>query len=165
MRMKLYHCLVLNNIIDEAHKDKFLIDIIKNNNSVSIHFRLTDYLVMSSLNLKRDYYINALKFFKKNDFFVIFSDDINAVKQMNLFSEYKHVFYVENKSVACDLYYMSLCKNNIIANSSFSFWGGVLNKNNKKVVVCPYRFIGNSAKEAMYMNGNYYPDSWKTIDN
>ena len=63
-------------------------------------------------------------------------------------------------SAGIDMYVMSLCDNNIIANSSFSFWGAFLNKNKEKKVICPHDFIGQQCTDYVYMNGNWYPDNW-----
>lgn len=152
------------SIIDEANRDQLLMDKIVNENSVSIHFRKTDYLVMSSLNLNINYYEKALQYFDNSYYYIVFSDDIDLVKKEGLLGKYKNVVYVEGKSPGCDLYYMSSCKNNIIANSSFSFWGGELNTNKNKKVVCPYDYIGDVAKEYQYINGNWFPSSWRSIN-
>ena len=62
-----------------------------------------------------------------------------------------------------DMYLMTLCDGNIIANSTFSFWGAFLNRHENKKVVCPHDFIGENVKEYLYINGNYYPESWIAI--
>lgn len=131
--------------------------------TVSVHFRKGDYLILSSLNLTLDYYKKALGVFEKEKYkFVVFSDDIESCKNTGIFDGYD-VFYMESHSAGVDMYVMSLCNNNIIANSSFSFWGAMLNKNKDKKVVCPHDFIGESAQEFLYMNGNWYPEAWIAV--
>jgi hypothetical protein len=130
---------------------------------VSVHFRKTDYLVLSSLNLDDDYYTKALQYFSADQYaLLIFSDDIESCKDSSLFVGYE-VFYSYAKNPGIDLCIMSLCDHNIIANSSFSFWGAFLNKNINKKVVYPYDYMGQSAKEFAYVNGNYYPSGWIAI--
>lgn len=131
--------------------------------TVGVHFRRTDYLIMSSLNLSEKYYEKAMKLFPEKSTFVVFSDDIEEVKNMELFRTRKNVIFMEANSQAVDMYLMTLCSNLIIANSSFSFWGGYLNGNKEKKVVCPHDFIGKDCKEFLYMNGNWYPDDWIAI--
>ena len=52
---------------------------------------------------------------------------------------------------------MSQCQHNIIANSSFSWWGAWLNKNPHKLVITPYKFTNNKNSE------NIIPDTWIKI--
>lgn len=128
--------------------------------TVSVHFRKGDYLILSSLNLTLDYYKNALSYFDKDKYkLVIFSDDIESCKNTGIFDGYE-VHYMDAHSAGVDMYIMSLCDNNIIANSSFSFWGAFLNKNKEKKVVCPHDFIGQQCTDYTYMNGNWYPENW-----
>lgn len=69
--------------------------------------------------------------------YIIFSDDISWCKK-NLII--KNSIYVNSKETRIpheDIHLMSLCNNNIIANSSFSWWGAWLNKNEDKIVIAP----------------------------
>ena len=127
---------------------------------VSVHFRRGDYLILSSLNLGLDYYKKALENFDKDQYgLLIFSDDIEYCKNIGIFDGYD-VNYMDSHSAAVDMYIMSLCHSNIIANSSFSFWGAFLNRHLDKKVVCPHDFIGQSDKNNNYINGKYYPHTW-----
>ena len=137
---------------------------------ISVHVRRTDYLIVSSLNLDASYYKKAISYFNPNECqFLIFSDDIEGCKKMGIFKNlesrggYADVLFMPPNSAGVDMYLMTLCDSNIIANSTFSFWGAFLNKHENKKVVCPHDFIGNNAKEYLYINGNYYPDDWIAI--
>ena len=59
-----------------------------------------------------------------------------------------------------DMQIMSLCKHNIIANSSFSWWGAWLNNNPNKMVVAPSRFFNGNIED----DSHIIPKSWKTIE-
>lgn len=135
----------------------------KNSYKVSIHFRRTDYLMMSSLCLSDAYYVDAMEQFNsKITTFLIFSDDIEEIKNLKIFKN-KDVIFMSGQTAAVDMCLMSMCNGNIIANSTFSFWGAMLNRNDDKKVVCPHDFIGSSSPELCYMNGNWYPDHWTAI--
>ena len=134
-----------------------------NKETVAVHFRRGDYLSLASLNLKRSYYKKALHFFSPKHYqLVIFSDDINYCKNIKIFSKYA-VNYAIGNNPGEDMCLMSLCSHNIIANSTFSFWAAMLNKNPNKKVLCPEKFMGKKDKEHTYINGNYYPKTWIAI--
>jgi hypothetical protein len=56
---------------------------------------------------------------------------------------------------------MSLCKNNIIANSTFSWWGAYLNSNANKIVFAPNKWFADSKKN--FESKNIIPDNWEKI--
>lgn len=125
-----------------SNSAKEILEKIKNSeDSVSVHFRRTDYVNHSDFNIKDDdYQIRAIQKIKSdlpNARLFIFSDDIRWVKEnVNLHKDSVFVSSPEIKDYE-ELYLMSQCKNNIIANSSFSWWGAWLNNNPKKIVIAP----------------------------
>jgi len=107
--------------------------------SVGIHIRRTDYAKNPQLGiLPVNYYCRAAHFFKQMsiDFtFYVFSDDPDWVEaNLNIQSPFQ---VVRGYSSFEDFYLMSQCQNNIIANSSFSWWAAWLNPNPDKIVVVP----------------------------
>lgn len=119
--------------------------ILSEKNSVSIHVRLGDYTSViwrgrygGAGLLDRNYYIDCLNELKKNysDLKIfVFSDDVNLTKYMfeNIIDE--PIEFVEGcETDAEEFYLMSICKHNIIANSTFSWWAAWLNKNPDKKV-------------------------------
>ena len=120
-----------------------LFDIISNSQSVSVHVRRGDYNEhFLHGNIANEQYIkNAIDYIKskvENPVFFIFSDDPDWCKN-NIQSNGNECYYVTGnaKSVEQDLILMSCCKHNIIANSSFSWWGQELNRNEGKIVISP----------------------------
>jgi len=130
-----------NNISYNAQKH--LINI-KNSQSVSLHIRRGDYVENTHTNTVHgtcslNYYKESSKYIYKNienPSFYIFSDDINWCKDNFDFLKDK-VFVDDTEDQFDDLELMRCCKHNIIANSTFSWWGAWLNENRDKIVICP----------------------------
>lgn len=136
------------------------------NNSCSIHIRRGDYLGQQNFHPIQsiDYYNNAIKELYGQDFevikninFLIFSDDINWCKN-NI--KLPNIHFIENNIDVIDLYLMSKCENNIIANSSFSWWGAWLNNNKNKKVVAPKKWFGSALN---HNTSDLIPDEWIKI--
>jgi hypothetical protein len=121
-----------------------LIEKLRAIESVSLHVRIGDYAAAAYNSffggLTSDYYQRAIHFVRQktsSPVFFVFSDDIGWCKK-NLPLE--NVTYIEHNrgdNSYNDLVLMSHCKHNIMANSSFSWWGAWLNENPSKIVVAP----------------------------
>lgn len=150
---------------DLGSKSKELMSEIQNSNSISVHIRRGDYLRYTHKFkiLSEDYYNGAVKLIKekvKNPMFFIFSDDINYVKE-----NYSKIFgsnsvYVSGQNIPDyeELYLMNNCKHNIIANSTFSWWGAWLNHNNNKIVIAPKQYRQDDKEMS-----DFIPKSWISI--
>lgn len=112
--------------------------------SVSIHVRRGDFITnkANSQFVGIDYYITAIKKINKSIFnpvFFIFSDDISWCKEnlTPLINRVQFINHNKGKNSYKDLVLMSNCKHNIIANSTFSWWGAWLNQNKNKIFIKP----------------------------
>lgn len=105
-------------------------DYISNSNNAQIH----------NVDLT-DYYGNAIEYMTRQldgPIFYVFTDDPTWVSdKMNLPKNHVLVSLNYGLNSFFDMYLMSQCKNHILANSTFSWWGSWLNKNKSKLVVCP----------------------------
>jgi len=153
---------------DYIIKNLNLIDIKKNLSNkysnldkfTSLHIRRGDYLNKQQYHniLNLQYYKNALKLIN-NENILIFSDDIEWCKQNLNFINNK--IFATNQYDYEDLILMSMCKNNIIANSSFSWWGAWLNENTNKLVVAPKEWFGPAYSQML--TNDLIPESWNRI--
>lgn len=112
--------------------------------SISVHVRRGDYVNTGFDVLTQNYYAKAIDYMNSkldNPWFYFFSDDPEYVQ-----TEYKAIV---NKTIILgntgnnsykDMFLMSRCKHNIIANSTFSYWAAELNSNTEKMVIAPKKF-------------------------
>lgn len=117
--------------------------------TASVHIRRGDYVTNQATNAFHgtcdlNYYNSAIAYLRERypDLYIlVFSDDIPWVKE-NLQVPGKHLF-VENINghPAEDMYLMSRCNHNIIANSSFSWWGAWLNDHKDRIVIAPQKWF------------------------
>lgn len=151
-----------------AHHKNFIIDLLTHqptieevsdifstvlNNSVSIHVRRGDYLKFGVCMDKRYYYkaLGLLCQRTKVENVLVFSDDIGWCKE-NLFDKDDGVYFIEFGKDYEDFYLMSLCTNNIVGNSSFSWWASYINRNPEKMVYMPKPFSKSHADDIYYKN-------------
>lgn len=131
-------------------------------NSVSVHIRRTDYVDESHIygDTNLDYYKRAIEYISskiENPEFFFFSDDMAYVKEKFAGLKFPHSFIDINSGNNSykDLILMKNCKHNIIANSTFSWWGAWLNENTEKIVIAPAVWFiqGENDKDII-------PDEW-----
>lgn len=141
---------------------------ISNTSSVSVHVRRGDYINDSKINRVHgvcdiSYYNNSVKMISdvvENPFFFIFSDDPEWVKEnIRLSFPSEFVNHNDSSNNFQDLYLMSRCKHNIIANSSFSWWGAWLNSHPDKIVIAPSKWFNDSKRNSK----DIVPESWVRI--
>lgn len=149
----------------DDNKLQKVIEDIKAQNAVAVHIRRGDYLEVTEIFggiCTEGYYQKAIDMMKKrikNPVFYFFSNDIEWVK--NIFCE-ENAMYIESHMFDdyqdwYDMYLMSECKHNIIANSSFSWWGAWLNTNKDKIVIAPKKWVNADSME------DICPENWIRI--
>jgi hypothetical protein len=129
--------------------------------SVSIHVRRGDYVKNKGFGgiCNLGYYMNAIEYVMKHiekPVFYVFSNDIEWCKDKltPLMGNVKYEFINHNKGNDSykDMELMSYCHVNIIANSSFSWWGAFLNHNEDALVVAPEKWNNFCPDGEIYLN-------------
>jgi hypothetical protein len=153
----------LNKEINEETKK--IKEVIEKSEAICLNVRRGDYLRPDYLKIygicSMEYYNQALEYIKdrvKKPLICIFSDDPEWVKK-----EFKidNVLFTDNRTISDyeQMYLMSLCKHNIIANSSFAWWGAWLNQNPNKIVIGPKQWLVNKTSEEI----DIMPKDWIKI--
>lgn len=132
-------------------------------NSVSLHIRRGDYLKYPQYQVcTPSYYKKSIELIIKRveaPVFYIFSDDLewsnNFIKEFGV--NYKLVSINRGRDSYKDMYLMTQCRHNIIANSSFSWWGAWLGTYKDKIVIRPDEWIRNRKK-------NPCPNRWIRVN-
>lgn len=138
---------------------KKMLDEIQSKQSVSMHIRRGDYLEHPELygTITMEYYERAMRYIqerKENVYFYIFTNDIPWAMQN---FKRDNIFIIEDSGHAdtgnLDMALMAACKDNIIANSSFSWWGAWLNQNQEKIVIAPKEWEVNRSTRDIWCKG------------
>ena len=171
---KISHIIKLDEFKDklyEKNKDLFKKD------TISMHFRMGDFKKMTEHHtiLRFSYYKKALKeiikLTNKDDFLVLYCCEKEDEKKIDDYIRYIKKGFKRLKFKKMDLdmadweqmLMMSLCNHNIIANSTFSWWGAFLNynKDGNQKVIYPEKWFGDKLK---HLNTNdLFPERWIKI--
>lgn len=151
----------------------------ENNMTISIHFRFGDYKKYPNIYplLGVNYYYNALKYIiselnidelnKMINVLYFCEDDSISESEMiitQLKSLTQKLIHFERASSELSdweqLLLMSMCEHNIIANSTFSWWGAYLNTSNSKIVCYPDEWF---KKETNKVTSDLFLEDWINI--
>ena len=132
--------------------------------SVSVHVRRGDYLEKEEIYggiCTEAYYKSAIEYMqrkRKESRFFLFSNDPEWVREWvnaNYRGDNRFVIIegTQEETGYLDLFLMSRCKNHIIANSSFSWWGAWLDENPRKRVIAPAKWANNQEFVDIYWEG------------
>ncbi len=124
----------------ELHMPDVIDQILRNRNTVSLHIRRGDFLRVGRNISEGDYYKRAVDYMRskiEDPYLFIFSDDMEWVKEHMEFDLDYLLIRGYGFSDCEELVLMSMCKHNIAANSTFSYWGAWLNPSTEKIVTAP----------------------------
>lgn len=160
-----------NSLLDKLENDESLQpikELINTTNSISVHFRRGDYVSDSVTNqfhgtCSINYYQEAIKLIAskiQNPHFFLFTDDPEWLTNQKIIEGFPSTITITS-NMHLDMYLMSLCKHNIIANSSFSWWGAWLNLNEEKLVIAPQRWFAKDVSNQQTQD--LIPQNWIRI--
>jgi hypothetical protein len=134
---------------------KKLREKIESDQSSAIHIRRDDYLTSDSIPvLPFSYYVEAIGMINGNLY--VFSDDVEWCRRHFVEEYFDRLITFVNLPYYQDFELMRLCKHQIIANSTFSWWAAILNDNPEKIVVTPDFWITRLDRAER----NNFPKDW-----
>ncbi|MCR5249142.1 MAG: alpha-1,2-fucosyltransferase [Lachnospiraceae bacterium] len=132
-------------------------EMLKDEHSVSVHIRRTDYLNPDNrekyVQLEAGYYVNALntiadRIGKKPTVYLFSDDPAGAVRMIG--NSCGDICAVEGNAAYQDLYLMTMAHHSIIANSTFSWWGSFLRERRDGITVVPKRWFRHRPDYMLY---------------
>lgn len=143
-------------------------------NTISLHFRIGDYKKVQEYHgiMPVSYYMNAIRFVLektlKNDWNMLYFCEDQDVDEVSVIltvlrEAFPTLTFESDNMITEDwqqLLLMSCCAHNIIANSTFSWWGAYFNANYQKIVCYPNQWFGPSAK---HDTRDLFPQEWNCI--
>jgi hypothetical protein len=146
------------DVVEEASNEIDKINPDPNKEIVAIHVRRGDYLGNQGNHcvLPIEYYDDTIQtfFYDKEYDFWIFSDDPDWCAE-----NFDGGTIINTQNPYVDLCLMSMCNHNVIANSSFSWWGAWLNPRHSKIVVAPSLWFGPYLA-GIHSTIDLIPESW-----
>ena len=163
------------DVLKKIEEINSLINSIFLNNAVSLHFRMGDYKRIQHVHpiMTLNYYTRCLQFIQQkvpNERFNILyfceDEDVNDVSKIieQLSPRFPHYTFIRASNLLEDweqLLLMSCCTHNIIANSSFSWWGAGFNSNTEKIVCYPSVWFGPTVG---HNTSDLCPPNWVKIE-
>jgi hypothetical protein len=138
-----------------------------NKKIVGVSFR-NEYRILDTGHSKLgiDYYRKAFSFFPKEEYvFLIFADFLEHCHDiLKPIADDYDIIYTSPLSSAEGMCALSMCDHIINANSSFSFWASILNKNKDKKIICPNYFVEPNNPAHPLMNHKWFPPEWIGLD-
>jgi hypothetical protein len=157
------------------HSKQKIYHIYHFDDTISLHFRIGDYKYLQQHHpvMNVSYYINALRHIiektERNDWNILYfyeEEDYHVVKEfiIVLQDKFNKITFTQINTKIVDseqMLIMSLCQHNIIANSTFSWWGAFFNHNLEKIVTYPSRWFGPA--NISHKMDDMFPDVWIKI--
>lgn len=140
-------------------------DIIDHPYTVSIHFRSYQKEIAADglyPTYGAEYVAAAMKQFSGEPLFVVFSNnsEYSREEMAKIDPPPKNIRFIGGEDYIDEFYLMSLCKHNIICNSTFSWWAAYLNRNPDKKVIVPFPWF---TPRANCNTKDLIPKEWKII--
>lgn len=156
--------LLLKRDYKFSQRNLEFLEIISGKETVSVHIRRGDYMSIPEYDVFDGirYYEKAIEYIYKfypNAYFVFFSDDISWVRKNFNLSDASYVNWNTGMDSYQDMLLMSKCHHNILANSSFSWWGAFLNENKNAIRIVPSLWFKHRPSSVIV------PKDWIQIDN
>jgi len=149
-------------------------------NSISLHFRMGDYKTLQHIHpiMNFEYYTTALTYIETNlqnntsrnnkSFQVLYFCEDSDIEEVNNMIHDLEIMFSRFTFIRCDdklkdweqMLIMSLCGHNIIANSTFSWWGAYLNDHENKIVCYPKLWFG---EDSPHNTADMFPSNWVQI--